>query len=94
MVFSAFTFVKIVANILVQELSDCTFIGGSILRTSISVVTQYKKLAVGFPLEICWLHIWKWLDLGWEKVLKKNPEGFQSLIFHELYKFPRAVLVF
>ena len=82
MVFSAFAFVKIVANVLEQELSDCTFTDDSILRTCVSVVTQYKKLAVGFPSENCWLHTWKWLDLGWGKVLKKM-EGFESLIFQE-----------
>lgn len=49
MVFSAF--VKTLCNVLEQELSDCTFTDDSILRTCVSLVTQYKKLAVGFPSE-------------------------------------------
>lgn len=79
MVFSAF--VKIVANVLEQELSDCTFTDDSILRTCFCCDTIQKV--------DCWFSFRKLLAAYMEVVgfrLGESPqkmEGFESLIFQE-----------
>lgn len=70
MVFSAFAFVKIVASVLEQELSDCMFTDDNILRTCFCCDT-IQKVGCWFSLRKLLAAYMELVGFNWEKVLKK-----------------------